>query len=136
MTADKARAVIAGEERRIHFFAMDLPHSDACLVQAYPAETGEASATGTTSASRSSAECRVRSSTTTPSWRWRASSAMVRANVPRSSMNCSRTICSPIASGGRARAKYDGAEQEFLHNLINGCRVAVYSDGKTPPSLY
>jgi transposase len=25
-----------GEERKIHFFAMDLPHSDACLVQAYP----------------------------------------------------------------------------------------------------
>src|SRR3984893_13360270 len=38
----EARAVIAGEERKIHFFAMDLPHSDACLVQAYPAETTEA----------------------------------------------------------------------------------------------
>ena len=29
-------------ERKIHFFAMDLPHSDACFVQAYPAETAEA----------------------------------------------------------------------------------------------
>jgi transposase len=38
----EAFAVIAGEERKIHFFAMDLPHSDACLVQAYPAETSEA----------------------------------------------------------------------------------------------
>jgi transposase len=38
----EALAVIAGEERQIHFFAMDLPHSDACLVQAYPAETSEA----------------------------------------------------------------------------------------------
>src|SRR4029077_948804 len=38
----EALAVIAGEERKIHFFAMDLPHSDACLVQAYPAETNEA----------------------------------------------------------------------------------------------
>jgi transposase len=38
----EALAVIAGEERKIHFFAMDLPHSDACLVQAYPAETTEA----------------------------------------------------------------------------------------------
>src|SRR5258708_2076991 len=28
----EAFAVIAGEERKIHFFAMDLPHSDACLV--------------------------------------------------------------------------------------------------------
>jgi transposase len=38
----EALAVIAGEECKIHFFAMDLPHSDACLVQAYPAETTEA----------------------------------------------------------------------------------------------
>jgi transposase len=29
-------------ERKIHFFAMDLPHSDSCLVQAYPAESSEA----------------------------------------------------------------------------------------------
>jgi transposase len=35
-------AVIGGVERKIHFFAMDLPHSAACLVQAYPAESSEA----------------------------------------------------------------------------------------------
>jgi transposase len=38
----EALAVIAGVERKIHFFAMDLPHSDGCVVQAYPAETTEA----------------------------------------------------------------------------------------------
>jgi transposase len=38
----EASAVIAGQECKIHFFAMDLPHSDACLVQAYPAESTEA----------------------------------------------------------------------------------------------
>jgi transposase len=38
----EALAVIAGEERKIHFFAMDLPHSDGCVVQAYPAESTEA----------------------------------------------------------------------------------------------
>jgi transposase len=38
----EALAQIAGVERKIHFFAMDLPHSDACFVQAYPAETAEA----------------------------------------------------------------------------------------------
>src|SRR6202050_2211218 len=38
----EALAVIAGEERQIHFLAMALPHSDACLVQAYPAESTEA----------------------------------------------------------------------------------------------
>ncbi len=30
-------AVIGGVERKVHFFAMDLPHSDAGFVQAYPA---------------------------------------------------------------------------------------------------
>jgi transposase len=29
-------------ERKIHFFAIDLAHSDACFVQAYSAETTEA----------------------------------------------------------------------------------------------
>ena len=38
----EALAVIGGVEQKIHFFAMDLPHSDACFVQAYPAETAEA----------------------------------------------------------------------------------------------
>jgi transposase len=38
----EALAVIAGAERKIHFFAMDLPHSDGCVVQAYPAESTEA----------------------------------------------------------------------------------------------
>src|SRR5258708_4698319 len=38
----EALAEIAGVERKMHFFAMDLPHSDACFVQAYPAETAEA----------------------------------------------------------------------------------------------
>jgi transposase len=37
----EALAVIGGKERKIHFFAMDLPHSDGCLVQAYPAESSE-----------------------------------------------------------------------------------------------
>src|SRR3954453_3163143 len=38
----EALAEIAGGECKIHFFAMDLPHSDACFVRAYPAETTEA----------------------------------------------------------------------------------------------
>jgi len=41
---------IAGVERKIHFFAMDLPHSDACFVKAYPAETTEAFCDGHVSA--------------------------------------------------------------------------------------
>jgi transposase len=38
----EAIAAIGGEERRIHFLAVMLPHSDACFVKAYPAETTEA----------------------------------------------------------------------------------------------
>ena len=35
---------------KIHFFCMDLPHSDACFVKAYPAETLEAFLDGHVSA--------------------------------------------------------------------------------------
>src|ERR1019366_7868946 len=38
----EASGVIGGVERKIHFFAMDLPHSDAIFVVGYPAETTEA----------------------------------------------------------------------------------------------
>jgi transposase len=46
----EAIGIIGGEERKIHFFAMDLPHSDACFVAAYPAETTEAFCDGHVSA--------------------------------------------------------------------------------------
>src|SRR5213080_4946754 len=48
----EALAEIAGVERKIHFFAIDLPHSDACFVQAYPAETTEAFCDGHNAAFR------------------------------------------------------------------------------------
>src|SRR5665213_909459 len=38
----EAIGVIGGVEHKIHFFAMDLPHSDAIFVAGYPAETTEA----------------------------------------------------------------------------------------------
>jgi len=38
----EAMAVIGGVARKVHFFAFDLPHSDAPFVKAYPAETSEA----------------------------------------------------------------------------------------------
>ena len=45
-----AVAVIAGVERKVHYFVLDLPHSDGCLVKAYPAETTEAFLDGHVSA--------------------------------------------------------------------------------------
>jgi transposase len=42
----EALVVIGGIEQKAHFFAFDLPHSDACYVRAYPAATAEAWADG------------------------------------------------------------------------------------------
>jgi len=38
----EALAIIADVEQKIHFLVMDLPHSDACFIKAYPGETTEA----------------------------------------------------------------------------------------------
>ena len=38
----EAVAVISGVERKMHYFVLDLPHSDGCFVKADPAETTEA----------------------------------------------------------------------------------------------
>ena len=38
----EALVVINGVEQKAHFMAFDLPHSDDCFVQAFPAETTEA----------------------------------------------------------------------------------------------
>ena len=38
----EAMVIIGGVEQKAHFFAFDLPHSDACYVRAYPAATAEA----------------------------------------------------------------------------------------------
>lgn len=38
----EAMVIIGGVERKAHFFAFDLPHSDACYVRAYPAAISEA----------------------------------------------------------------------------------------------
>ena len=46
----QAKAVIGGVEQTIHYFVLDLPHSDVCFVKAYPAETTEAFCDGHVSA--------------------------------------------------------------------------------------
>ena len=46
----QAKAVIGGVEQTVHYFVLDLPHSDACVVKAYPAETTEAFCDGHVSA--------------------------------------------------------------------------------------
>ena len=66
----EAVAIVAGVERKVHYFVLDLPHSDGCFVKAYPAETTEAFLDGHVSAfallgGRPRASC-----TTIPNWRW------------------------------------------------------------------
>ena len=46
----EALGVIAGVQRKLHYFAMALPHSDAFFIKAYPAETTEAFCDGHVSA--------------------------------------------------------------------------------------
>lgn len=46
----EAVAIIGGVRQKIHFFALDLPHSDACFIKAYPRETTEAFCDGHVSA--------------------------------------------------------------------------------------
>jgi transposase len=46
----EALGVIGGERVKLHLFCMDLPHSDAAFVKAYPAETTEAFLDGHVSA--------------------------------------------------------------------------------------
>ena len=46
----EALAVIAGVERKVRYFVLNLPHSDGCFVKAYPGETTEAFLDGHVSA--------------------------------------------------------------------------------------
>jgi len=46
----EARAIIGGQERKIHFFVMDLPFSDGLFVKAYPRENTESFLDGHVSA--------------------------------------------------------------------------------------
>ena len=78
----EAAVVIAGVERKAHFMAFDLPHSDDYFVCAFPAETTEAflppqrrrpvagdpGSKATYAPSSTSAACRRGFSMTTPHW--------------------------------------------------------------------
>ena len=104
----EAVAGIAGVERKVHYFVLDLPHSDGCLVKAYPAETTEAFLDGHVSAfafwaGRPRAFC-----TTTPGWWWPGSWGTVVVSGPVPSPSCSPTTCSRTGSVALARAMTRG----------------------------
>jgi transposase len=100
----EAIGVIGGVERKIHFFAFDLPHSDACFVVGYPAETTEAFCDGHVRAFAFFGGVPKSIRTTTPRSRWPASSVTASGNGHACSPSCNRTICSRIGSAGLAKA--------------------------------
>ena len=107
----QARAVIGGVEQTVHYFVLDLPHSDACFVKAYPAETTEAFCDGHVSAFSflggvpRSIPClrRGRLCTTTRPWPWPGSWETAGASVPGSSLSWCRTTCSRTGTAVPAR---------------------------------
>src|SRR5215213_3124359 len=100
----EAAAVIGGETTKVHFFCMDLPHSDAASSRPTRRRPRRRSSTATSRPSASSAGCRSRCCTTTPSWRWRGSCPTARERGRAPSPGWSATTPTRTASGGRARA--------------------------------
>lgn len=96
--------IIGGVERKIHFLCMDLPHSDACFVVAYPAETTEAFCDGHVQAFvffGGVAAVDLHDTTSGP----RLPASWVTANgfAPWCSPSCSRTTYLRTGSAGLAR---------------------------------
>ena len=75
----EALGVIGGVQRKLRYFALVLPQSDAFFIKAYPGETTEAFCDGTFRPLPSSAVCRYRYYTTTPPSRWRRFLATARS---------------------------------------------------------
>ena len=95
--------MIAGVERKVHYFVLDLPHSDGCFVKAYPGETTEAFLDGHVSAFAFLGGS-PQSILYDPSWRWRRYWATDAGSAPGPSPSCSPTTCSRTGSVVPARA--------------------------------
>src|SRR5271155_5243976 len=100
----EAIGVIGGVERKIHFFAFDLPQSDAGFVVGYPAETTEAFCDGHVRAFAFFGGVPKSILYDTPRSRWRASLVTASGNARAYSLSCNRTTCSRIGSADLAKA--------------------------------
>ncbi len=100
-----AMAVIAGVECKVHYFVLDLPHSDGCFVKAYPGETTEAFLDGHVSAFAflGGSLQSILYDPPKADWRWRRYWAMAGVNAPGPSPSCSPTTCSMTGSVVPAR---------------------------------
>ena len=126
----QANAVIGGVERTVHYFVLDLPHSDGCFIKAYPAETTEAFCDGHVSAFSFLGGVpqsipglrRGRLCTTTRSWPWPGSWDTVEGSVPACSRSSCRTICSRDRFGrpgkGNDKGKVEGLVGYVRRNFL------------------
>jgi hypothetical protein len=85
----EAIGTIDGVRQKMHVSYMDLPHSDAPFMKAYPAETTEAFLDGHVSTFAFFGGARSRSSTTTPYWRLPRSAEMARVSAREPLPDCS-----------------------------------------------
>jgi transposase len=114
-------ADICGAAMKLHVFCFDLPHSDACFVKAYAAETMEAFLDGHESAFAFSAAFRRRSRS--PQRRcW----ATASDDAPRLSLNSSAMFCSTIVSVAFRRRNLPSSGSELR---IANCKRCVPSPG-------
>ena len=105
----EAIGIIGGVERKIHFFAFDLPHSDACFVVGLSGgDDGSLLRWPREGVRVLRWRAATRSSTTTRRSRSPASSAMASVSARACSASCSRTTCSRIASADRAKGNDKG----------------------------
>ena len=100
----QADIYLNGAKTRIHYFCLDLPHSDAIFVKAYPAETTEAFLEAQSPPLPGCKASHNRSCTTTPRGQWRRSLAEANAGAPAHLANCKVITCSKTGSGGRPKA--------------------------------
>src|SRR5271154_5190964 len=100
----EALAEIAGSSARSTSLRWTCRTATRVLCRPIRRKPPKRSATGTTPHSAFSARCRARSCTTTPRWRWRASSATGFASERGCSASCSPITCLPTGSAARARA--------------------------------
>jgi transposase len=120
----EAIGVIGGVERKIHFLAMDLPHSDAIFVAAYPAETTEAFCDGHVRAFAFFGGVPKSILYDNTKIAGRAFSAMASASGRACSASCNRTTCSRIGSAVPAKATTRGRLRgsSAMHAGTSSCR--------------
>jgi len=130
----EALVVIAGVEQKAHFLAVNFPHSDACFVKAYPAETTEAFCDGHNAAFAFFGVVPLSSSMTIRRLPWRILET-ANAFVPVFSANFNRIISLPIvlAAGQRQRqGKVEGlvgyARRNFMVPIPHFASYAAFKN--------